>query len=732
VDPAARDRKRGAKKPREGVPYPAAPDDGRLRLIYEESPTMYFVVDEAGTIQSANRFAAELLGYTARELEGRSVFDLIHPADRDATSKHLADCTRTPGQVCQWEFRKVRKDGSALLMRDWVRAVRIGDSGAFSFLIICEDITDAKRATTAQRFLVEASRTLASSLDYEQTLRSVARLAVPTVADYCVINLLADAGHIERIVITHRDPAKEALLAGRTGRVELVADVVRGVLHGGKPVLARNLSSEDLTRLTGNEQLVALVRSLGTRSLIVAPLQSRGRILGAISLVASDRDYDESDFALAKGLASQAGLAVDNARLYREAEHGVHIERSLREAVAALQSAATTKEVIEQIAATAAEATDADSSFVTRLHAGDEPIEIIGRREPIPPTPPVASSDATYTRQVLEGGKPLLIPRLGDLHGSLGASPLVRQWPEGSGLVVPLIASEHRIAALFLIRAPGKPVFSQEEVSRACTLGQLASVAFRRREDLEESEYRRHELERVTESRALLMRGFSHNVKNPLGVADGYTQMLEEGAQGELSARQLDSIQHIHKSIESALGVIRDLLEVAQADAGQITVERARTDVSTLAREAAEDFRPRANEAGFALHVRSPHELFVETDARRVRQVVDNLITNALRYGGDPITVTVERRAEGPPAHPGEWVAVRVADKGRGIPADKLEAVFEEFIRLQPGRAWGSGLGLAISRRVSRLLGGELTVESESGRGATFTLWLPLRSPSPV
>jgi signal transduction histidine kinase len=69
---------------------------------------------------------------------------------------------------------------------------------------------------------------------------------------------------------------------------------------------------------------------------------------------------------------------------------------------------------------------------------------------------------------------------------------------------------------------------------------------------------------------------------------------------------------------------------------------------------------------------------------------------------------------------------VSVTDAGRGIPADKLEAVFQEFVRLQPGGAWSSGLGLPISRRLARLLGGELTVESESGRGSVFTLWLPL------
>jgi len=735
MDSAARDGRRGVKKSRRGQPYPArselasarAETEERFRFIYENNPTMYFIVDEAGTIQSVNRYGAEYLGYTVQELVGRPVLVVVHQDDHDKVRKHLAECVRTPGRVCQWEFRKVRKDGSILWVQELARAVRKDDSGALDVLIVCEDVTAAKRAAASQQFLTEASNVLASSLDYERTLRSVGRLAVPTVADYCVVHVLDDAGHVDRIVVAHRDPEKEALAQGYVGRLNLVADVVRDVLATGRPVLVRNISNDDLARLAGHEELVPLVRSLGTRSLIVTAMQARGRVLGSITLVASDRDYDENDRTLADNLASRAALAVDNARLYREAERRARIEQSLREAVAALHDAGTTNEVIQQIAATAAEATDSDSSFVTRLRDGREPIEIIGQRDPIPPTPPVPSSDALYTRQVLEQKQPLLIPRLGDLSGPLGASSLVHRWPDGVGLAVPLISGDQRIGVLFLVRAPGKPAFSQEEVERAGTLGQLASVAFRRRQLHEESEHRRQELERVTESRARLMRGFSHNVKNPLGSADGYAQLLEDGISGELAEGQLDAVRRIRRSIQSSLAVIQDLLDVAQAEAGQITLDRARTDISAVIREAVEDFRPQASEAGFALEVSSPDELFVETDVGRVRQILDNLISNALKYGGDTtISLTVETESGGPAGRPGEWVAMRVIDNGPGIPVEKQEEAFREFSRLERSGPWSSGLGLSISRSLSRLLGGDLTVESTPGRGSTFTLWLPL------
>ena len=126
--------------------------------------------------------------------------------------------------------------------------------------------------------------------------------------------------------------------------------------------------------------------------------------------------------------------------------------------------------------------------------------------------------------------------------------------------------------------------------------------------------------------------------------------------------------------------------------------------------------------------VNAPEELFIETDSKRVRQVLDNLISNAVKYGAEgKVTLTVETKSGGPEARGGEWVALSVADIGPGIPKEKHEQVFQEFTRLDPDAPHGAGVGLAISRRIARLLGGDITLSSELGRGSTFTLWLPAR-----
>jgi len=246
----------------------------------------------------------------------------------------------------------------------------------------------------------------------------------------------------------------------------------------------------------------------------------------------------------------------------------------------------------------------------------------------------------------------------------------------------------------------------------------------REREARAEAERQREELERVTESRTRLMRGFSHDVKNPLGAADGFAALLEEGIGGELSVQQQQSVQRIRRAIATSLRLIGDLLELARAEAGQIAINCAATDVGTALREVAEDFRAQATGAGITLECHTPTRVMADTDGMRLRQILANILSNAVKYAPDSaVTLDAGVRSDGP--RPGRWATASVADTGPGIPQEKQGSIFQEFTRLDPNAQPGAGVGLAISRRIARLLGGDLTVESEVGRGATFTLWLP-------
>jgi signal transduction histidine kinase len=255
---------------------------------------------------------------------------------------------------------------------------------------------------------------------------------------------------------------------------------------------------------------------------------------------------------------------------------------------------------------------------------------------------------------------------------------------------------------------------------------QLAQQATRRGEEAEEA---MAEAARMTEARTRLLRGVSHDVKNPLGAARGYAELLELELKGPLNVDQARYVKGIRRSIDGALAILGDLLDLARADSGGLTVERVPVDLSRVASETGEDHRPAAASAGHAIEcsMRGPVRVF--TDPGRVRQVLGNLLSNAIKYTPAPGRITVRaERVDADPEHPGDWAVVRVTDTGPGIPPEKREAIFDEFSRLHDGTGiQGHGLGLAISRRVARLLGGELDVGGAAGEGATFTLWLPLR-----
>jgi signal transduction histidine kinase len=219
------------------------------------------------------------------------------------------------------------------------------------------------------------------------------------------------------------------------------------------------------------------------------------------------------------------------------------------------------------------------------------------------------------------------------------------------------------------------------------------------------------------------LRGFSHDVKNPLGAADGHLELLEEGILGPLAARQQESVRRSRAAIRSALALIQDLVELARAEATLIRIDRSPVDLAALVRDVGEEHRPAAERKGLELSLDVPaHVPIIESDPSRVRQILGNLVANAVKYtdrGHVRVALDTGARAGR------TYLAARVIDSGRGIPSGKRHLLFREFGKISHDRE-GMGLGLAISLRLARALGGDVTAESEPGKGSTFTLWLPL------
>lgn len=234
------------------------------------------------------------------------------------------------------------------------------------------------------------------------------------------------------------------------------------------------------------------------------------------------------------------------------------------------------------------------------------------------------------------------------------------------------------------------------------------------------AEARRRSLADVLESKARFTRGLSHDLKNPLGAIDGHAALLEEEIHGPLTTAQREAVGRMRRAVGALLALVDDLLALARAETGELALRPAPSDLHALLRELADEHRAAFQRAGLGFDLALPPGVrIVRTDAARVRQVLGNLLSNARKYTphGGRVSMTCGDAADA--------VQVAVADTGPGIPADRREFVFQEFSRLPDATAPGAGLGLAISRRIARLLGGDLWVDAvPPGTGARFVLEL--------
>jgi PAS domain S-box-containing protein len=235
------------------------------------------------------------------------------------------------------------------------------------------------------------------------------------------------------------------------------------------------------------------------------------------------------------------------------------------------------------------------------------------------------------------------------------------------------------------------------------------------------------EVEATSRAKSEFLAAMSHELRTPINAAMGYADLIEVGIGGPVTEQQLEYLARIRGSHAHLLGIVTDLLNYSRIEAGQVTYDLAPVPVRAMVEAVLPLVEPQALAKGLALEYRPcPAGLVARADRAKAEQVVLNLLTNAVKFTPEGGRVTVGCGAHHGLADAG--VLITVTDTGPGIPPDKLRAIFEPFVQL--GRSLtsgheGTGLGLAISRDLARAMGGDVTVESTPGAGATFTLALP-------
>jgi PAS domain S-box-containing protein len=543
----------------------------RYRALADAVPQIVWTADEAGRVTYRNERWFELTGSGRdRPLEWR---DVAHPEDADRADAAWEEALRS-GRPFEAEYRIRMADGSYRWFLG--RAVRTADG----WVGTSTDIEDRKRAEDRQTFLAESGWVLGSSLDYEQTLADVARLAVPRIADWCAVDIFVD-GRLERLVLQHSDPLKLALGRELTEpMLRASASQAASAIRTREPVLVTDVDGTALRGFDFDERQEEIARTLAPRSYVTVPLVARDQVFGIISLATaeSSRRYDESDVVLAQELARHAATAIDNARLYRESERRGRAARAL-EAVGD-GVVLVDRDGVIRLWNTAA-------AMITGLPEEDvlgRPIaEVVHRWREISPLIPVA-------------GKPGEPVRAETVPVEFGGREL---WISGTGVG-----------------------FEEGTV-----------YAFR---DLTEERA-------LEELKADFVATVSHELRTPLAAIYGAAQTIRR-TDVEIDEEIRDQLLSVIASESDRLGgIVSDLLVAGRLDADQLPVKIERCDpvqLATTVVEAARAHLPETVELELRVAESLPN---VSADPGQLHQVLVNLVDNAIKYSpeGGPVSLTI-------------------------------------------------------------------------------------------
>ncbi|HEV2149509.1 MAG TPA: GAF domain-containing sensor histidine kinase [Longimicrobiaceae bacterium] len=361
----------------------------------------------------------------------------------------------------------------------------------------------------------------------------------------------------------------------------------------------------------------------------------------------------------------------------------------------------------------------------------------VGLRSPDP-------DDDPFAGRVVDAGKPLSAGGEGDPF-EVDEFPFHAAEEMRVGLGVPLSLFGETFGALVVGYRRDYPL-APRDTRLALTLAGHAAVAISNARLHRALADRSRELERAYEelrwssqAKERFFASMSHELRTPLNAILGYQSLLLDGVGGPVAEAQLSFLERAHRATENLLHLVNDVLDLSKLEAGKMELMVRPVSLGEVVEDAYASVAPLADRKGLRVQVPPLGALPPwRTDADRVRQILVNLFSNAVKFT-DAGEVTVAVSAPGPEPDggpPGDgraprWLEIRVTDTGPGIAPENRERIFHEFEQVvSPAGAAGTGLGLPISRKLARLLGGDLLVESTLGRGSTFVLRLPDPAPT--
>jgi PAS domain S-box-containing protein len=724
--------------------------DALYKLLVEQvEDYAIFALDPEGHVRTWNPGAERFKGYTAPEIIGRS-FKTFYPPESIARRlpETLLERARTEGHAADEGWR-VRKDGSRFWASVVITALRDHDGKLLGFAKITRDLSERRAAEEQQRRLAAEEASHAATLEKNRELETLTRtlqeqaaeLEAQTEEAQSLAEELEQANEQLQSSLVETEEARDAVdRAGRFARgiLESIADpfvVFDAAWHYrflNTPAVHFMDPVSDASRFIGESLWQLYPALLGTE----AERQMR-RALDARTPLSFETFYPDRNewYMLHCYPLPDGGLAVqwrDITDRKRSDEAAHYLGRASDILNQSLDYETTLQELARLVVPKLADwcAVDiADEHGKLRqlavAHVDPEKVALArDLNERYPPDP----AAATGSYQVFRTGQPALyseIPQelLLDAAQDDEHRRIIRELGLRSALVVPLTTADGPLGVLTLVSAESGRKYDERDLALATELGHRAAVAVHNARLHQAALRAQRAAEEANRAKSDFLATMSHELRTPLNAIAGYVDLLRLGIKGKLSEEQDEYLARVQRSQHYLLSLIQDVLNFARIEAGHVDLHFTRVDVGGLLAEIEELVLPQLRDANLEfVREQAPPGAIASADAERVRQILLNLLSNAIKFTPKGGLVAVSSVVLD------DVVRVTVRDTGVGIPADKQASIFEPFIQLMrdnSGGAAGAGLGLAISRDLARAMHGDLTVQSEPGRGSSFTLELP-------
>ena len=480
-----------------------------------------------------------------------------------------------------------------------------------------------------------------------------------------------------------------------------------------------------------------LQRASGYRAILVVPIMRDDVAVGAIAVMQLEpRLFPETQVELLKTFASQAVIAIDNVRLFNELRQRTEdLSESLQQQTATAdvlkvisRSTFDLKSVLQTLVESAARLCEADQATITRQIGGK-----FFRAEAYGFSPefmdyvrdvPVEPERGTVHGRALLEGKIVHIPdvladrdytwaeaqRLGGFRTILG---------------VPMLRESVPIGVLALARSEVRP-FTDKQIEVVTTFADQAAIAIENVRLFDEIQDKNRQLQQASEHKSQFVSNMSHELRTPLNAVIGLTDMLVTNAARFGTEKAKEPLQRVHRAGTHLLGLINQVLDLSKIEAGKLELNPQTVQLLPLIKDVISTAEQLAGQNKNRLVVDAQENLGALTiDPMRLRQILLNLLSNACKFTkAGEVKLAARKGSNG-----SNFVAFAVSDTGIGMTPEQQAKVFEEFSQADATTAQkfgGTGLGLAITRKLARMMGGDVTVTSEPGKGSIFTVRLPV------